>query len=431
MVGEEEYDMPVTTENNLFFAQHKYAKANRQGENFVTATFVHLLLYLRDYRRPQFGSLVKKLTKIELAETDIEKVSIVHQKRNNGEQPDFRLSAPTGGAIIEVKLDADPTIEELYYSLKDNEVLVLLTRDRLNLAPKFKPVIQIQWENVAQWLEDAAKPVPDSTSQYFLSQFRDFLIGIGATTPHSNKARKGPYLSTIRPTPGPFMYTLVPLVMKEFSINELIDVWLHGVINFSSGKVRDDLFEDEPWITDRSFIDKGLENLFVTSCGISDAASTHIRSEIIKHLLDRGLDPEGMNGKGSKYELYRDFMFVKYPLNRQIEGLTPGEIRTMDGDVPVRAICRPRWFEKFGAKKHNDLYFGGWPLTQVSFYGENGRGGRFPLRPGTPLPGDLNGTEDPDAPMAPSNEPAAQTDTQRRLAEIMARMKMSARGESG
>ncbi len=135
----------------------------------------------------------------------------------------------------------------------------------------------------------------------------------------------------------------------------------------------------------------GLPDCLGLAEGLSAALPATIQSWIIQQLLDHGLDPEGKNGKGTKHESYREFKFVKYPANGQIKELTPQEIPTMDFDVQIRAICRPWWFQKFAGKKENRGYFGDPPLgslTQELFYGTDGRGGRFPLRPGTELPGD-------------------------------------------
>lgn len=175
--------MTESTENNVFLALFKYA--HRQGENFTTAAFVHLLRHLLDNEPRAAAGLFRKLTKdwLQLEAVATAEVQIVSQKRTaKGEQPDMQIIAPTGrNAIIEVKLGAGLRLNQLDYSQDANTTLVFLTRYPLEFGLEVEGPPQIRWHQVTDWLKDAGKIVEHETSSYLLNQFKDFLAGMGVT----------------------------------------------------------------------------------------------------------------------------------------------------------------------------------------------------------------------------------------------------------
>ena len=172
--------------------------------------------------------------------------------------------------------------------------------------------------------------------------------------------------------------------MKEFTLQELTEIFVFGLGGGPNVDFRTDLFKrDDGWIQEqsRAFIRRGLTNLFGRGAGIVQGESrTAIGRWIIQQLLNCGLDPNGLRGWDKPYELVRAFQFVKYSADGQPEELTRESIWAIDDDVPIRLICRPLWFRWYGNNRASHLYFGGSAQDQSVFYGNNGR---FPMRPGT------------------------------------------------
>jgi len=157
------------------------------------------------------------------------------------------------------------------------------------------------------------------------------------------------------PDPDRFQWVLVPLIRREFSINELINLFLSGPLDRSGDSVLADLFGNG--IVDRN----------------TDRA--RIRAWIIARLKGRGLDPA--------CSLYGVFKFIAYSGEGSFQNLTIENIDGVRDDVPIRIICRREWFQRYGGNPACRRYFGGNAENQAVFYGE---GGRFRLRPGVDVP---------------------------------------------
>jgi hypothetical protein len=351
--------MLVTTENNLLLALYKYAY--RQGENFTTAAFVHLLRHLLKSDPKPGAEFVKWLTRdwISLDQAEAAQVTIEVQIRRQGKQPDIHIYAPRGrNAIIEVKLWDSNLNDPL---LDRNTTLVFLTMKPLTSLKPEPGTRQRLWSEVEKWLELAGGTVLDRTSKHLIGQFCGFLAGRDVSGPNDGGLTfLTPILRNRR-----FQFALIPLVRKDLSINGLIGLFQHGVPANE--------LERHKAVFRKLFGDHGCVPL---------NSSDQIREWIINTLLIKGLD--------SGRDLYRTFEHVYYPENGKVEKLTEKNVKDIDVDVPIRIICRPEWFRRgFGTNTDCKDYFGGYANGQEDFYGVDGRGGRFPLRKGTELPGDL------------------------------------------
>jgi hypothetical protein len=175
----------------------------------------------------------------------------------------------------------------------------------------------------------------------------------------------------------------VPLIRNEFSIKELTDLFLKGLDNRpQDDKVLNKLFG--AGIVDRSEEERKLKELFRAGIFVDRPDPTKVRSWITGRLRERVLVHDHEWFACIKYTL--DGAVIELRDNRDIEGVEDNE--------PIRVICRPKWFDDFGRNENSQEYYGGRVKGggggQEEFYGKDGTGGRFPLRQGTPVPGDVS-----------------------------------------
>ncbi|MGO9270735.1 MAG: endonuclease NucS domain-containing protein [Terriglobia bacterium] len=178
----------------------------------------------------------------------------------------------------------------------------------------------------------------------------------GSRKPRAATGGGGRTLNWIVPKPYPdrFQHVLVPLIRVELSRKQLTDQFfdgVDGVVDWANGLV------------DRS----------------EDRAK--VRNWITARLTGKGLDPAS---KGHPL-----FKYVTYPENGSVVDLTMENVSTIGDDIPLRILCRPIWFRLYGRNTACERYLGGAAENQAAFYGKDGKGGRFPVRPGTEIPGDL------------------------------------------
>jgi hypothetical protein len=293
--------------------------------------------------------------RINLNASEGKDVVIVSQLKEGGQRPDVQILSPIGGreAVIELKLWASLQPSQLTYARTDKTRLVVITMDPLpfGLSPQ---IIEVRWSRVEQWLNDV-RPTVGEASKFMLSQFTSFVEG------RRQSGEGGGVLTFIVPKPYPdrFQHVLVPLVRKEASINGLTELFLNGISDHNTEPELHLLFGDH---------------------GCVDAFTPHgdIRDWIIQTLIKKGLAPDS--------GLHKVFKFVAYTPNGEVVSLDVAKLGVEIGfDVPLRIICRPKWFELYGDNPARK-YFGGNAADQGGFYGPNGR---FPLRRGTEIPGDL------------------------------------------
>lgn len=185
-----------------------------------------------------------------------------------------------------------------------------------------------------------------------------------------------------------FQWVYVPLVRNEFSISELADLLLRGLEN----RVQDDTLFNKligAGITNRSEEGTKLKKPFRAGIFVSRPDIGEIRNWIIGRLKKGvGLDLT------AKYPFYLWFTYVKYTTAGAVVNLNQTNVESIEDDEPIRIICRPKWFDDCGDNRGSEEYYGGRVQQggrdgQQEFYSANGSGGRFPLRRGTPVPGDV------------------------------------------
>jgi hypothetical protein len=170
-------------DENLLFTLYKYA--DRQSENFTTASLVHLLRWLLSNESPAAADLLNKLSGgwLHLSELDCCRVSVASQKRAEGKQPDIEIIDSTVGrkAIVEVKLKAQPHPSQFEYAKDGTERLVFLTRYPLVCPPNAERPVEVRWYQVADWLRRDPDDIQLEISRYLINQFLAFLRCLGVT----------------------------------------------------------------------------------------------------------------------------------------------------------------------------------------------------------------------------------------------------------
>ena len=352
--------------NNLLLATYGYAK--RQGENFTTAAFVHLLRHLRDNEITVFADVVRKLTHgwMNLGLADARDALIQPQSLEKEQRPDLQIIAQNRKAIIEIKLWAQLKQNQLGYAGDDSSRLVIITMDALSFDPP-QNVIPVRWSEVEQWLDGTF----DEVSAFLVNQFKSFVAARRVSGPDDGGLT---FLTSVL-RERRFQFALIPLVRKELSINGLVNLFLEGIQDRAAEPELHEMFGQDGCVAPH------------TSPGV-------VRDWIYSTLRARGLSPDRA--------LHSVFKYVAYPRNGQPVDLTAENLVGEIGyDMPIRIVCLPIWFDKYGRNPDCNNFLGGIPATPEVFYGKDGNGGRFPLRPGTAFPRDLR---------VPTNRPAMPTE---------------------
>ena len=174
---------------NLLVSLYKYA--GRQGENFTTEAFVHLLEHMVVYQPTAAGRILSCLTgdQLVLSKFDPKTVRFTTQDITENGTPDVRIDAPGYLGYIEVKLGAalgKNQLSNYRKRLKNSGIaqtsLTLLTRYPYEIPQGEEPDVAIRWFQVAQWLEnELASGILDSVSRYLAQQFLGFLEALNIT----------------------------------------------------------------------------------------------------------------------------------------------------------------------------------------------------------------------------------------------------------
>lgn len=211
--------------------------------------------------------------------------------------------------------------------------------------------------------------------------------GTSPGRPIRHQATTSPFVVP-KPYPDAFQWVYVPLVRNEFSMKELIDLFLNGVDNRSKDdKVLNMLFG--AGILNRSEEENILKEMFQAGIFENRPDPAWIRGLVIKW-LKTGLEA-GPTLKSERF--FSWFAYVKYPIGGGIADIDNKNIEDIADIEPIRIICRPRWFDENGGNSAMK-YLGGRVKRrgregQEEFYGKDGSGGRFPLRRDTPIPGNV------------------------------------------
>lgn len=169
-----------------------YRLAYRQGENFTTEAFVHLLKHLVVHQPPAAERLLGLLTgdRFKLSNFNVQKVQISTQEITEHGRPDIRISASSDYlGYIEVKLGASLGQSQLSSYHKDLQSsgvgrtsLTLLTRYPCEIPREEEPNVAIRWFQIAQLLEQEIRLGDlDPVTAYLVEQFLGFLEALNIT----------------------------------------------------------------------------------------------------------------------------------------------------------------------------------------------------------------------------------------------------------
>jgi len=212
----------------------------------------------------------------------------------------------------------------------------------------------------------------------WLAHEPQYELGTIRTTKVQGGGGRSRFIDQKPPHDHTFQWVYVPLIRNEFSIEELTDLLLKGI----DDRPQDDKLLNKllgAGILDRSKEEKMLKELF--RAGIYDKCPdpTDIRQQIIKW-LGTGLDLKPTERR------YPWFTYVEYTIAGTIVPLTgKKDLDRIEDNEAIRIICRPKWFDDNG-KNPEMKYYGGDAESQEVFYGKDGR---FPLRQGTVIPGNV------------------------------------------
>lgn len=182
----------LTMKSNLLISLHAWA--HRQDENFITASFAHLLQRLVEYNPDVGMDVIGKLTNKEVPATgvDANQVRVRTQVTSLFGRPDLEITYPGHRIYVEVKVDSPLGNNQLERYLKDlqsrtsNEQfsLVLLTRYPTEFVKAIEDhVIVKRWFEVAHWLEEylSHRKIIEPVNQYLAQQFIGLLEYRGMT----------------------------------------------------------------------------------------------------------------------------------------------------------------------------------------------------------------------------------------------------------
>lgn len=167
--------------NNLLSRIHPLA--SRQGENFVTESFVHLLLYLIEFEPDISLKFFEKLSekKLPLDLKKLKSLNISTQVSTELGKPDIELRTSDSLVYIEVKIDSGFGIDQInrYRELLGNSgvknsLLITITRHPVSLVSiDTSPDILFRWHHIADWLDNFS--YTSEISYFLVDQFVNFL----------------------------------------------------------------------------------------------------------------------------------------------------------------------------------------------------------------------------------------------------------------
>jgi hypothetical protein len=173
----------MTQENNLLSKLHKYS--HRQDENFITESFVHLLVHLIE-SEPTIGiTLLNKLSsnKLRWYKKESKRISILSQIKTDEGIPDIEVQSIDKLMYIEVKVESDFSHNQikryknvLIKSDCDKTHLTVLTRYPYTESSKSAmPDSAFRWHHIVDWLDKLVEDIDNDVSHFIINQFVNFL----------------------------------------------------------------------------------------------------------------------------------------------------------------------------------------------------------------------------------------------------------------
>ena len=169
--------------NNLLLKLHRYS--HRQNENFITESFVHLLVHLIE-SEPTVGiNLLKKLSsnKIRWSKKESKRISIQSQIKTDEGIPDIEVQSIDKLMYIEVKVESDFShnqIKRYKNVLKKSDCakthLTVLTRYPYTESSESEmPDSSFRWHHIVDFLDKLVEDVDNDVSHFIINQFVNFL----------------------------------------------------------------------------------------------------------------------------------------------------------------------------------------------------------------------------------------------------------------
>jgi len=175
----------MTQENNLLSKLHKYS--HRQDENFITESFVHLLVHLIEFE-PKIGiNLLNKLSSNKLwdDEDKSKRISIQSQIKTDEGIPDIEVRSIDKLMYIEVKVESDFShnqIKRYKNVLKKSDCtkthLTVVTRYPYTESSESEiemPDSSFRWHHIVNWLDKLVEDIDNDVSHFIINQFVNFL----------------------------------------------------------------------------------------------------------------------------------------------------------------------------------------------------------------------------------------------------------------
>ena len=166
-------------ENNLLSALNKFA--HRQDENFITESFLHLLIYLIEFEPTVGIDLINKLSskKIDWEEEESRRISIQSQIKTDEGIPDIEIRSIDKLMYVEVKMESDFGYQQIkrYKSrLKKSKYahtnLTVLTKyPYLGNSALEEPDSSFRWHQIVDWIDVLVDDVEDDISLFIINQF--------------------------------------------------------------------------------------------------------------------------------------------------------------------------------------------------------------------------------------------------------------------
>ena len=169
--------------NNLLYELHRFA--HRQNENFITESFVHLLVHLIE-SEPTIGiTLLNKLSsnKLRWYKKESKRISILSQIKTDEGIPDIEVQSIDKLMYIEVKVESDFSHNQikryknvLIKSDCDKTHLTVLTRYPYTESSKSAmPDSAFRWHHIVDWLDKLVEDIDNDVSHFIINQFVNFL----------------------------------------------------------------------------------------------------------------------------------------------------------------------------------------------------------------------------------------------------------------
>jgi len=169
--------------NNLLLKLHRYS--HRQDENFITESFVHLLVHLIE-SEPTIGiTLLNKLSsnKLRWSKKESKRISIQSQIKTDEGIPDIEVQSIDKLMYIEVKVESDFShnqIKRYKNVLKKSGCtkthLTVLTRyPYIESSGSEMPDSSFRWHHIVDWLDKLVEDIDNDVSHFIINQFVNFL----------------------------------------------------------------------------------------------------------------------------------------------------------------------------------------------------------------------------------------------------------------